>query len=110
MKTQHAIPESLLPFEVSDHAKVRVGVKENIYVTLPRDTILQAGEKGFSVKVNRLDPLVAPIKEGEVIGTLTVNFNGKEMTQCDLIALHDVQRSNFWRRQLQRIKAIFGLQ
>ena len=99
-----------IPVEVSDHAKVRVGVKENIYVTLPRDTILQAGEKGFSVKVNRLDPLVAPIKEGEVIGTLTVNFNGKEMTKCDLIALHDVQRSNFWRRQLQRIKAIFGLQ
>ena len=34
----------------------------------------------------------------------------KEVAKAELIALHDVQKSNFWRRQLQRIKAIFGLQ
>ena len=99
-----------IPVELTNDAKVRVGVKENLYVTLPRDAILQKGTKGFSASVSRLDPLVAPIKEGEKIGEISVSFNEKEVAKAELIALHDVQKSNFWRRQLQRIKAIFGLQ
>ena len=99
-----------IPVELTNDAKVRVGVKENLYVTLPRDAILQKGTKGFSASVSRLDPLVAPIKEGEKIGEISVSFNEKEVAKSELIALHDVQKSNFWRRQLQRIKAIFGLQ
>lgn len=99
-----------IPVELTDEAKVRVGVRENVYVTLPRDAILQKGAKGFSAKVSRLDPLVAPIREGETIGEITISFNEKVVVKADLIALHDVQKSNFWRRQLQRIKAIFGLQ
>lgn len=99
-----------IPVELTNDAKVRVGVKENLYVTLPRDAILQKGTKGFSASVSRLDPLVAPIKEGEKIGEISVSFNEKEVAKAELIALHDVQKFNFWRRQLQRIKAIFGLQ
>lgn len=99
-----------IPVELTDEAKVRVGVRENVYVTLPRDAILQKGAKGFSAKVSRLDPLVAPIREGETIGEITISFNEKVVVKADLIALHDVQKSNFWSRQLQRIKAIFGLQ
>lgn len=99
-----------IPVELTDEAKVRVGVRENVYVTLPRDAILQKGAKGFSAKVSRLDPLVAPIREGETIGEITISFNEKVVVKADLIALHDVQKSNFWRRQFQRIKAIFGLQ
>ena len=99
-----------IPVELTNDAKVRVGVKENLYVTLPRDAILQKGTKGFSASVSRLDPLVAPIKEGEKIGEISVSFNEKEVAKAELIALHDVQKFNFWRRQLQLIKAIFGLQ
>lgn len=99
-----------IPVELTDDGKVRVGVRENVYVTLPRDAILQKGIKGFSAKVTRLDPLVAPIKEGEKIGEITISFNEKTVAKSELVALHDVQKSNFWRRQFQRLKAIFGLQ
>ena len=99
-----------IPVELTDNGKVRVGVSENVYVTLPRDAILQKGVKGFSATVTRLDPLVAPIKEGDVLGEITVSFNKKVVAKSKLIALHDVQKSNFWRRQLQRLKAIVGLQ
>ena len=99
-----------LPVELTDDGKVRVGVKENVYVTLPRDAILQKGMKGFSATVSRLDPLVAPIKEGERIGEITVYFNKKVVAKSELVALHDVQKSNFWRRQYQRLKALVGLQ
>ena len=99
-----------LPVELTDDGKVRVGVKENVYVTLPRDAILQKGMKGFSATVSRLDPLVAPIKEGERIGEITVYFNKKIVAKSELVALHDVQKSNFWRRQYQRLKVLVGLQ
>ena len=99
-----------IPVELTDDGKVRVGVRENVYVTLPRDAILQKGIKGFSAKVTRLDPLVAPIKDGEKIGEITISFNEKVVAKSELVALHDVQKSNFWRRQFQRLKAIFGIQ
>ena len=98
-----------IPVELTNGARVRVGVKESVYVTLPRDAILQKGAKGFSVKVSRLDPLVAPIKKDEKIGDMTVYFNEKPVAEAQLVSLHDVQQSNFWRRQWQRIKAIFGM-
>lgn len=98
-----------IPVELTNGARVKVGVKESVYVTLPRDAILQKGAKGFSVKVSRLDPLVAPIKKDEKIGDMTVYFNEKPVAQAQLVSLHDVQQSNFWRRQWQRVKAIFGL-
>ena len=99
-----------IPVALTNHAKVRVGVKENIYATLARDAILQEGVNGFNAKIQRLDPLVAPISQGDIVGTLTVTFNGKEVAKTALIAQHDVQRSSFWRRTLQRIKAIFGME
>ena len=37
-------------------------------------------------------------------------INEKTVAKSELVALHDVQKSNFWRRQFQRLKAIFGLQ
>lgn len=99
-----------IPVALTNHAKVRVGVKENIYATLARDAILQEGVNGFNATIQRLDPLVAPISQGDIVGTLTVTFNGKEVAKTALIAQHDVQRSSFWRRTLQRIKAIFGME
>lgn len=99
-----------IPVALTNNAKVRVGVKENIYATLARDAILQEGVNGFNAKIHRLDPLVAPILQGDVVGTLTITFNGKEVAKTDLVAQHDVQRSSFWRRTLQRIKAIFGME
>lgn len=95
--------------EGADNAKVRGGVKENLYVTLPRAAILKQGEKGFSVKLKRLDPLVAPIKEGEKLGDISVFFNGTEVAHSELIALHDVQRTTFWDRLLHRVKRFLGL-
>ena len=44
------------------------------------------------------------------IGEITISFNEKTVAKSELVALHDVQKSNFWRRQFQRLKAIFGLQ
>ena len=95
--------------EGTDDAKVRGGLRESLYVTLPRDAILREGEKGFSVKLARLDPLVAPIKKGEKLGDITVLFDGKAVAQSELVALHDVQRSNFWQRLQHRIKNFLGL-
>lgn len=95
--------------EGADNAKVRGGVKENLYVTLPRAAILKQGEKGFSVKLKRLDPLVSPIKEGEKLGDISVFFNGTEVAHSELIALHDVQRTTFWDRLLHRVKRFLGL-
>ena len=95
--------------EGSDNAFVKCGLSESLYVTLPRAAILKQGEKGFSIKLSRLDPLVAPIKEGEKIGDISVLFNGKIVAQSELIALHDVQRTNAWKRLTHRIKVFLGL-
>lgn len=95
--------------KLSNDAKVRVTVAENLFVTLPRAAILQKGENGFTAQMTRLDPLVAPIKEGDKVGTVHIFFNGKEIAQSDVFAQHDVQQFNLFRRFLQKVKALFGM-
>ena len=98
-----------IPVKLSNDATVRVTVDKNLFVTLPRAAILQKGQNGFKAHITRMDPLVAPIHEGDKIGTLHIFFNGKEIAQSDLFAQHDVQQFNFFRRLIQKAKALFGM-
>ena len=55
------------------------GVEKAIFVNgNPR---LAEGVNGFNATIQRLDPLVAPISQGDIVGTLTVTFNGKEVAK-----------------------------
>ena len=54
------------------------------------------GDGSESVKIFDLpESVAAPIKAGDVIGTVTLQLSGQELGTVDLIATTDVARNNF---------------
>lgn len=93
---------------LSANASVRVGVKENVYVTVEQKLALDDGRQDFSASVERMDPLVAPIRADERIGTLHIYHKDKEVAQAPLFALHDVESTTFWYRAWQSLRSLMA--
>lgn len=72
---------------------VGLGAFETIAVSVPR------GEGShLHTSVQRPDPLVAPLRKGQVIGTLQVSLDGKPLASHALVALQDVEGAGFFKR------------
>lgn len=86
-----------------DHVLVRPA--QQIERTLPRSLKQEDIEQTI-----RLDSesVQAPVTAGQVLGSMTLSYEGKELGTVDLIAVNDVELSETLYR-LERIKAFFGM-
>ena len=81
---------------------VKAGVKDDVAVSVP------AGEVDKLVAQIVLKPtLVAPVKQGEVIGSVEVRQGGKVIKQSDVVALENVDQGGFFRRLWDSIRLFF---
>ena len=78
---------------MGDTDKVDLGVNENTYVTIPRS---QAKDLKASFVLTK--ELKAPIKKGEVMGTLYYRLGDTDIAQYPLVALSEVKQGNFFSR------------
>jgi D-alanyl-D-alanine carboxypeptidase (penicillin-binding protein 5/6) len=76
-----------------DVRQAQLGVAQPLLVSVPRG------------RYNDLKPamqlpkqLVAPIAQGQVVGTVNVTLDGKVIAQAPLVAVAAVERGNFFRR------------
>ena len=56
----------------------------------------------------KLNDLSAPIKKGEIVGTLKVKNNGKTIQKVDLTVDHDVKKANILELYFKNIKNVFS--
>lgn len=73
--------------------KVTVGLTEDQYVTIPTG---QYQRLNVSTKIPAY--LSAPIKKGDKVGDLVVQFDNKIITTKPLFALQDVEAGGFYTR------------
>lgn len=78
---------------LGDKTTVPLGVAEDTYVVLPRGQA-QALKAAFVLEKE----LEAPIKKGDVVGTLSYNLDGKEVAKTPLVALADVNQGSLFSR------------
>lgn len=72
--------------------------------TLPKDV----ADADFTVTPTFFAETVeAPVEKGQVLGTVTVSYKGKEYGTLDLVALNAVERDE-WMYRGSRVKAFFG--
>lgn len=76
---------------------------ESITATLPNDL----DPATFDRKVELPETLQAPIEKGQVIGTITVSYEGTEYGTVDLIATTTLERSK-WLYALDRVSWAFS--
>jgi D-alanyl-D-alanine carboxypeptidase (penicillin-binding protein 5/6) len=71
-------------------------------MTMPRGQL-----KKLSANMTMNPQLVAPIKQGDVIGKVEVKLEDKVVHSADLIALEPVDEGGFFRRVWDSIRLFF---
>ena len=80
---------------------VALGLKQNLYITIPRGTREQVHT---SINVN--SSIIAPIIKGKQYGQMEVKVNNQSIIQ-PLIALEEVKEGGLWRRTVDSVKLWF---
>lgn len=83
---------------------VKVSAGENLNVLLPKSV---SGK--LERTVNLSESVTAPVKKGDVLGTVTVSVNGEELGEIPLTAAEDVQRLTFALSFGRILKGLFKL-
>ena len=93
-----------IPVWYGKNPTVVATVKEPFAITLPKET----GLKGVRVLARYNEPLNAPIKQGDEIGQLIAEQNGRVIAQAPLVAKDKVRTILFVGRIIKNIKVMFG--
>ncbi|HEX5677916.1 MAG TPA: D-alanyl-D-alanine carboxypeptidase family protein [Alcanivorax sp.] len=82
--------------------QVRLGLKEDLILTVPRDT-----QDQLKASMSIRPELRAPIREGEQYGTLTVTLADKTVAQRPLVALENVEEAGFFAKIWDHVVLFF---
>lgn len=86
-----------------DTDKIALGLAEDLHATVPR-----GGSKEVKTALHVDEPLIAPVKQGDKLGTVEVSYKDKVIAQKDLVALQAVGEGNMFRRLLDGVLMRFG--
>lgn len=81
---------------------VKLGTAEPVWVTVPRG---RSGE--VKPVAQRPDPLVAPLEQGQAIGTVALTLDGKTLRVEPLVVKETVERAGFFGRLADTVKRWF---
>lgn len=107
--------KTVLPAKSEIQSQKTVRIKKGVKIEVPIVTespvemIVKKGEKPDIATEVKLDEskLVAPIKQGDVLGTVKATYNGSEK-QVNLIAGEDVEEASWFRLLFRAIKNFIG--
>ncbi len=84
-------PVAQLEVTLSDTDHVLVRSEGSLSALLPNDLDLSQFTQTVTLDAQSVE---APVREGQVLGKLTLSYNGREYGSLDLVALNDVERSD----------------
>jgi D-alanyl-D-alanine carboxypeptidase (penicillin-binding protein 5/6) len=88
-----------------DQKTLGLGIGEDVYVTIPRRDYDNL-KPTLEVKAK----LEAPINKGDSLGTVTVMLGNDVVTTRPLVALAQVEKGSLWRRFLDFIYQLLGME
>ncbi len=90
--------------------RVWKGQQESLDVILPKAvslTLPRGSKDKLKAKIEIQNYLQAPIKKGQVLGTLSISLNGKQVAKEELVAASAIDESGFFARFWDSIKLFF---
>ena len=91
-----------VPVYKSKQANIKVGVSDTSFLTLPRNQF-----KYTTQTINLSGDLVAPVNQGDQIGSLIISFSNEDIATLPLIALEDAISGGFFTKIIDTIKLMF---
>ena len=86
-----------------DSNELRVGVNEEVYMTLPRNR-----NEELRARLNLNSDLQAPIAVGDDVGTLEVYLGEEVVGERQLVALEDVEEGGLFKRLFDQVQRFFS--
>ncbi len=77
---------------------LQLGLAADLYVTIPRN---HYNELKAVMKFNQ--PIIAPITQGKIYGSVSVSFAGQPFLERPLVALKNVESGNFIQRSYDKL-------
>ncbi|OYW39253.1 MAG: serine-type D-Ala-D-Ala carboxypeptidase [Hydrogenophilales bacterium 12-61-10] len=84
-------------------SSVKVGVNADIALTMPRGEAAQ-----YSTRTVLNPTLIAPLKQGDVVGKVEILRGDKTLKSVDLVTLEAVEQGGFFRRVWDSIRLFFS--
>jgi len=91
-----------VPVYKSKQANIKVGVSDTSFLTLPRNQF-----KYTTQTINIMGDLIAPINQGDQVGTLVISFSNEDIATLPLIALEDATEGGIFTKMIDTIKLMF---
>ena len=91
-----------VPVFKSKKGNMKVGVADSSYLTLPRNQF-----KYTTQTIELSGDLIAPINQGEQVGTLAISFNDEDIATLPLIALESANEAGFVIKMIDTVKLMF---
>jgi D-alanyl-D-alanine carboxypeptidase (penicillin-binding protein 5/6) len=95
-------PIHALPVWKGNSHELQAGLPNDYFVTLPR---------GFSERLKAtmesMQPLMAPIRAGDRVGTLKLTFDGKPFAEQNVVALENVGIANLFIRSWHSLRLLY---
>jgi D-alanyl-D-alanine carboxypeptidase (penicillin-binding protein 5/6) len=86
----------------SKQGSLKVGVADSSFLTLPRNQF-----KYTTQTIELAGDLIAPISQGDQVGTLAISFNDENIAMLPLIALENAEEAGFVSKMIDTVKLMF---
>lgn len=96
-----------VPIYRGESDEIPVKVSAPVFVTIPRERLLELGDGAIELSIRRWSPLIAPIRAGEQLGTLSISSNGEVLKTVPITTEQGVGEGNFLKRLTDNIRLAF---
>ncbi|MEL0584759.1 MAG: D-alanyl-D-alanine carboxypeptidase family protein [Candidatus Thiodiazotropha sp. (ex. Lucinoma kazani)] len=76
-----------------EREKLPLGLTEDLNITIPRHQY-----QNLDARMEIEPKIMAPVKQGEVLGHVSVTLNGEPITEASLVALKSIADGNIWQQ------------
>jgi len=93
------VPATQARVWMGDRSSVPLGVRHNLYVTLPR-----GWHQRLHARHTVKDKLHAPVQYGQTVGTLALDLEGRPFAEYPLVALKEIGTGNLMQRAIDKFQ------
>lgn len=86
---------------------VPVVTHNDIWITVPKEDFITEGKDKLTIEFKQMSPILAPIEQGEYIGSLLIYYDHKLLNQTPLYAGQTIERGGDLRQLIDTFKLIF---
>ncbi|HTN49564.1 MAG TPA: D-alanyl-D-alanine carboxypeptidase family protein [Burkholderiaceae bacterium] len=87
-----------------DRSEVPIGPENDVYITLQTPQLQRLGERGLKSTIERPDPLLAPLTQGETVGRLKITADQETVADAPVVALEAVAPAGLFGRAYDAVR------